>query len=112
MDEGLFGAPDVFVRMSQIMMRSGIARRNRQGGLVKRNGVEIPGLTVSGTRSFVGKASDDPKARVERVGHQGVINGFAVRYEFVEVVFVLQKFHEPLADFHPLPLLLGYRTGE
>src|SRR6266404_3906285 len=112
MSKRFFGASDVLVRMSQIVMRSRIAGSNRQRGWIERDGIQVSGLAVSCPWSFVGKAPQDPKARVQGIRHQGVINGFAVGDEFVEVLFVLQEFNQPRADFHPLPLRLGYRTGE
>src|ERR1700730_7458749 len=98
--------------MSQIVMCSGVSGRNRQRSLVERYGIEIPGLSVPGSGSFISKATQDPKTRFERARHQSVVDGFAVGDEFVEVVFVLQEFHQSRADFHFLSFRVGNRTRE
>src|SRR5260221_11124889 len=41
--ERLFRLPDVFKRMSQIMMRGGFVRRNGKRGWVERDGIDIAG---------------------------------------------------------------------
>src|SRR5437879_12637789 len=64
-----FGTSDVFVGMSQIMMRSRIIRRNYQRCLVKRDGIQVSCLSVSCTGPLIGEATQDPKTRVERIRH-------------------------------------------
>ena len=112
MAQGLIGAANILVGMSQIMMRSGIVWRNRQRSLVERDGIQIPSLTVSGPWAFIGKASQNPKTWVERASHQSVIDGFPVGNEFVEVLLVFEEIHEASTDLHAAPFGLGYVAGE
>src|SRR5437899_12348337 len=98
--------------MSQIMMRSGIVGRNRQRGLVERDGIQVPSLTVYRPRAFIGKTSQNPKARIERVRHQSVVNGFTIGDEFVEVLLVFEEFYVASADLHSLPFRLGELAGK
>src|SRR5438309_1008973 len=98
--------------MSQIMVRSGIVGRNRQRGLVEGDGIQVPSLAVSRPRAFVGKASQNPKTRVERARHQSVVNSFTVGDEFVEVLLVFEEFHLAGADLHTLTFHVGYLAGE
>ena len=104
MKERFFRTSDVFVGMSQIVMRSRIIRRNYQRCLVKRDGIQVSCLTVPRTRPLIREAAQDPKPRVARIRHQRIINGFAIRYEFVEILLVFEEFHLPGADCNPTPL--------
>ena len=74
----LFGPADVFKRVNQVMVGGRIVCGQRQRGLVERNRVHIAGLAVSGPRSFVRKSAEDPESRVGGIGHQRVIDRFAV----------------------------------
>ena len=93
-------------------MRSGIIGRNHQGGLIEGDGIQIPGLTVSRSRSFIGKTPQNPKTWVARARHQSVVNGFTVGDEFVEVLLVFEEIHEAGTDLHTLPFGPGYLAGE
>src|SRR5260370_14953753 len=98
--------------MSQIVMLSGIIWGNRQRGWIERDGIQVPRLTVSRPRAFIGKASQNPKTWLERVRHQSVVNGFTVGAEFVEVLLVFEELHKAGTDLHTLPFRTGYLAGK
>src|SRR5207249_3847544 len=76
------------------------------------DGIQVPSLSVSSSRSFIGKASQNPKTGVERVCHQSVVNGFAVSNEFFEVLLVFEEIHKANANLHTLPFRLRYLAGQ
>ena len=110
--ERFVGPADVFERVSKVMVRGGIIRRDGERGLVKGDGVHVARLAPAGHGSFVGKPAQNPKSRVCRISHQSVIDGFAIGDKFFYVLLVLEKIEQLGPDFQALTLGIAYNRGE
>src|SRR5439155_9858475 len=110
--ERFIGPADVFERVSKVMVRGGIIRRDGERGLVKGDGVHVARLAPAGYGSFVGEAAQNPKSRVYRISHQGVIDGFAIGDKFFYVLLVLEKIEQLGPDFQALTLAIAYIRRE
>src|SRR5258708_9460372 len=83
------------------MMGRSVARRQRNGGPVKRQRIHSTGLPVDKGGTFIRKTALDPQPRIVRVLLECVLQSLPVSHVLLRQSAVLQVIKFPSADRNP-----------